>query len=242
MSKGKSASPIDIAAAALREMATKAPPGELIGSEDDIVERLDVSRITVRQAARLLEREGVLLVKRGKKGGYFAARPSFEMVEDVVCAYLDTLGIGASHTGGVATALWVEAVREGTAAERSAAQRTAAKLRELVVNIPDDAEMAIIGKAEAEFRSIVFDLIEGDYMRMIFQINAAFARKKLVRSESTIDERQHCEFVRKWRSGKLLQAEAIGSGDMMQGVLAALHERRAWIERGSFVSGLLGKD
>jgi DNA-binding FadR family transcriptional regulator len=231
MNKPRSLAPIDQAARALRERAMATQPGAIIGSEDEIVEQLGVSRVTVRQAARLLEREGVLLVKRGKKGGYFSARPSVGMVEEVVCAYLDTLGISASHTGGVATALWVEAVREATCADREAARAAAADLVALVEAIGPDATMHDISRAEAAFRSRVFDLIDGDYMRTIFQINAAFARKKIVSSNASADPELHARFLRKWRSGKLLQAEAIAGGDSLQGTLAALHERNAWIER-----------
>lgn len=237
MSSPKSASPIDQAALALRQRALATAPGELIGSEDDIVQALGVSRVTVRQAARLLEREGVLFVKRGKKGGYFSARPSVAMVEEVVCAYLDTLGISASHTGGVATALWVEAVREATCADRGEARKAAADLTALIEGITPDATMAEIGQAEAAFRSRVFDLIGGDYMRTIFQINAAFARRTIQRGGPPADPEHHRRFVRKWCSGKLLQAEAIAGGDSMQGVLAALHERRAWDDRRIYAEG-----
>ena len=76
----KSRSPIDTAADQLREILLRQQEGEMIGSEDDLVARLGVSRVTVRQAARLLEREGVLRVRRGINGGYFASRPSVELV------------------------------------------------------------------------------------------------------------------------------------------------------------------
>lgn len=233
MSKARGPSPIEQAATALRAMALAAPSGEMIGSEDDVIAQLGVSRVTVRQAARLLERDGLLMVKRGKKGGYFAARPGLDMMEAVVCAYLDTLGIGAAHTGGVATALWVESVRQATLVDRELAHAAAARLQAVIEGVPADASMRQIAEAEHAFRGQVFDLIDGNYLRTIFQINAAFSRRHLPTDAAPISEDQHREFVRKWRSAKLLQCEAIASGDMLQGVLAALHDRNAWTQRGA---------
>src|SRR5258706_5314446 len=99
MANHKTKSPIDLAALEVRNMALALEEGAFLGSEDDLVGRLGVARVTVRQAGRLLEREGVLFVRRGIKGGYFASRPSVEMVESVFCAYLETLGLDTRHTG-----------------------------------------------------------------------------------------------------------------------------------------------
>lgn len=214
-------------------MALGVPAGELIGSEDDVIAQLGVSRVTVRQAARLLERDGLLSVKRGKKGGYFSARPGLDMMEAVVCAYLETLGIGAAHTGGVATALWVESVRQATLVDQSFAIAAAAKLQALVEAIGPDASMQQIAEAEHAFRGQVFDLIDGNYLRTIFQINAAFSRRHLPNDALPISDDQHREFVRKWRSAKQLQCEAIASRDTLQAVLAALQDRNAWTQRGA---------
>lgn len=233
MNKPKSSSPIDQAAIALRAMALETPQGELLGSEDEVIERVGVSRVTVRQAARLLERDGVLFVKRGKKGGYYSARPSLEMMEAVVGAYLDTLGISASHTGGVATALWVESIRQATMIDRSLGDPVARNLEAMIAAIPLDAPIEAIAQAEHAFRAAIFDLIDGNYIRTIFHINAAFSRSHLVHNGDTISDTQHQEFVRKWRSAKMLQCQAIGSGDMLMGLLAALHDRNAWTERGN---------
>lgn len=54
--------------------------GQLVGSEDDLVARFDVSRPTMRQAVRVLQAEGLMVVRRGPNGGMFAKVPSSEMV------------------------------------------------------------------------------------------------------------------------------------------------------------------
>ncbi len=76
-------------AAALREeILARGEDGWFLGSEDDLIERLGVSRPTLRQAARILEHEQLLSVRRGLRGGLFARTPSSEPVAQVASVYL----------------------------------------------------------------------------------------------------------------------------------------------------------
>lgn len=63
-----------------------------LGSEDDLMSRLGVSRPTLRQAARLLEHEGLLVVRRGLGGGLFGRRPTEEAVTHVASVLLRSQG------------------------------------------------------------------------------------------------------------------------------------------------------
>ncbi len=49
--------------------------GDRIGSELDLIERFGLSRASVREALRILEREGIVSVKPGPTGGIFSAYP-----------------------------------------------------------------------------------------------------------------------------------------------------------------------
>lgn len=230
--RGKARSSIDVAAATLRDIALASPDGGLIGSEDGIVETLKVSRVTVRQAARLLEREGVLSVRRGINGGYFASRPSVEMVETVVCAYLDTLGLDARHTGGVATALWMETLREAACADRQAArdlvQQLAHELEQLTVGT-----IEAVGKFEQESRAKIFGLIEGTYIEVFFRINSAFSRQQVEAQFAGGDvvRPKLTNFFARWKKAKLMEFEAIAEGDEMLAMMTALHTRKVWLSR-----------
>lgn len=62
--------------------------GAFLGSEDDIQRRFGVSRSTVRQAARMLEHENLLTVRRGVRGGFFSRVPSADAVSHVASVYL----------------------------------------------------------------------------------------------------------------------------------------------------------
>jgi DNA-binding FadR family transcriptional regulator len=65
-----------------------APPEQMLGSEDDLLARYQVSRPTLRQAASLLAQEQLLKVKRGVGGGYFSRRPDTTGVAHSAAVYL----------------------------------------------------------------------------------------------------------------------------------------------------------
>ena len=236
----KSRSSINEAATTLREIAMGKSQGILLGSEDDLVAQLKVSRATVRQAARLLEREGLLRVRRGINGGYFAARPSLEMVESVFCTYLDTLGFDAAHSGAVTTGLWMETLRQAAEADRHAARALADQLSERIECFDNGSPLAAVTELEQETRSAILKLIDGGYIGLLLRINAAFARQQLglqveeqARRYEMTDPEGHRRFVRSWKQAKLLELEAIASGDASLAMVAALHNRKLWINRGS---------
>jgi DNA-binding GntR family transcriptional regulator len=231
----KARSPIDTAAQELRDITLGAEEGTFIGSEDDLVQRLKVSRVTVRQAARLLEREGVLLVRRGINGGYFASRPSVQMVETVVSAYLNTLGLDTRHTGGVATALWMETLRQAAGADRGKAKEVTARLAKVLDRVSSDADMREIGTLEQEIREAIFDLINGAYIRVFFGINTAFSRQQVEAEMANMPvvavSREG--FVDRWKKAKAMELEAIAEGDEMLAMMTALHSRKVWLSRGN---------
>lgn len=63
-------------------------PGELIGTEADLIEREKVSRAILREAVRLLEYHQIARMRRGPGGGLFVVEPGSGAVTDVVAIYL----------------------------------------------------------------------------------------------------------------------------------------------------------
>jgi len=76
----------------LRADALDCEKGALIGSEEDLVGRYNVSRPTLRQAAVIVAQEQLLQVRRGVGGGYIAARPHFSAVTHIAAIFLQTKG------------------------------------------------------------------------------------------------------------------------------------------------------
>jgi DNA-binding FadR family transcriptional regulator len=77
---------------ALREEALRCAEGELVGSEDELLARHQVSRPTLRQAAALVAQEQLLQVRRGVKGGYIARRPTGRAVAHMAAIFLRSRG------------------------------------------------------------------------------------------------------------------------------------------------------
>jgi DNA-binding FadR family transcriptional regulator len=79
---------VQVTAERLRERIYKLEPDQQIGSLPDIARDLGVGIVTVQQAARILEHEGVLEVRRGPGGGYYGRRPDMADLERVLSAYM----------------------------------------------------------------------------------------------------------------------------------------------------------
>ncbi len=76
------------AARVLRTEILNREHGEPLGSEDELIERLGISRPTLRQAARLLEHEQLIRVRRGVGGGYYVRKPDVGSVTRAAAFYL----------------------------------------------------------------------------------------------------------------------------------------------------------
>lgn len=231
MTTKQSRSTISAAAEQLRALAMSADEGALLGGEEALVAKLGVSRATVRQAARLLEREGLLKVRRGINGGYFASRPDVGTIEATVSAYLDTLDMDAQDVTVIASALWVEVLRKAASVRTEAAREMAQTYRDRVLALRPDAPFKQIIDLEQASRTAIFDLVKARYIELIFQINMAFAQRRFAPTSGADDTDAHRQFVRAWRDAKLMELAAIADGDPELGVLAARHIRNLWHRR-----------
>lgn len=222
----KALSTLDSAAARLRKIVLAEPEGALLGSEETLQAMLGVSRTTVRQVARLLEREGLLMVKRGINGGYFGGRPDLGTIEASVSAYLEMLNVEVEDLSMVASTLWVEVVRKACLSDGAGAKQLCEQFRPTIRALPDNALFSDVSKLEAEIRTAIFDLLDSRYIQLIFQINVAFSYRKMQTPPSDRNgTAEHAEFVRAWREAKLLELEAISGNDPEMGALAARHSR-----------------
>lgn len=223
---------LGVAAEKLRTIVLDSAEGEFIGSEDALILQLGCSRSTVRQVARLLEREGLLKVRRGINGGYFGTRPDAGTIEATVSAYLETLDMDASDVTVLASALWVEAVRKAAGAPAEAKREVVARLSKQISRVPDDAGFDTIRDLELSGQEEIFKLTNSAYIQLIFDINSAFSRRRFPVSRIADDvDANHDEFVRTWREAKLLELNAIEIGDRELAVLAARYSRKVWHRR-----------
>ncbi|HMO74616.1 MAG TPA: GntR family transcriptional regulator [Sphingopyxis sp.] len=63
-------------------------PGDAIGREPELLERLNVGRGVLREALNLMEINGVIEVRRGTRGGIFVGTPTADFAIDAACVHL----------------------------------------------------------------------------------------------------------------------------------------------------------
>jgi DNA-binding IscR family transcriptional regulator len=217
------------AATQLRSIILARDEGQFLGDEREDTQLLGISRTTLRQVARLLEREGLLAVRRGSNGGYYAQRPSVGSVEAAVTDYLESLEVRSDELSTMSSIIWTEAVRQAAGLNSKLAGTTATRLAKLVLATDTRLSYGDLIGIEQSIRSEVFNLIDSPYIKFIFQINISFGEKRLSKqapdkASSHIDG----EFIERWRDVKLLELNAIGRGDQELGIMAANRSRELW--------------
>lgn len=232
MQKKQPKANINTAAAQLRSLVWSKEEGTLLGSEDDLTALLDVSRPTVRQVARLLEQEGLLRVRRGINGGYFAARPSVEVIENSVSSYLQMVKMDIEEVTEIASALWVLAVKKMAALGPDRVREVLEPARAKVMALTEDMSFSYVTALEKEIRALVLQTINSPYIELIFHINMTFMQQQLqLHPYSQDGTAAHKAFIRAWQKAKLLEIDTICDGDVALAEMAAKHSRSVFHTR-----------
>ena len=115
----------------LADLSLAANEGDHLGAEIDLLERLGVSRPTLRQAAKIVESDRLISVRKGQGGGFFATRPSAADVIRAPARYLRLNGatlmdvhvvtrLIATEAAALAAACKEDGLREALRAHRDA--------------------------------------------------------------------------------------------------------------------------
>ena len=141
----------------LRDMVFAREPGSLIGSLTDLASALGVGIVTVQQAARILEHEGLLDVRRGPGGGYYGKRPDEAALERSLASYLRMHPSSYGEMLDMTTLLFRELI---AAAAECDDPRFHAELRALEGRIEQCGNEAEIGAFETEFQDHLFRVVD----------------------------------------------------------------------------------
>lgn len=212
-------------------MVHDAEEGQLLGSEESLLAHLGVSRATLRQAARLLEQERLLVVKRGINGGYFAARPDLASIAEAVSSYLEVVDTEREDVTEIASVLWIQVVKKAAFKSSKEKRKIIDPLKELLFELVGDAPFEVVRDMDATIRRAIFGLIKSQYTELVFQINAAYANRHFRPASEKDHTAMHRQFVRDWRRAKIMELEGIVDNNPTLAVMAAQHSRRLWHER-----------
>jgi GntR family transcriptional regulator, transcriptional repressor for pyruvate dehydrogenase complex len=154
-------------AARLREIIFTREPETFIGSLQDVAQLLGVGIVTVQQAARILEHEGLLSVRRGPGGGYYGTRPDEAALERSFAAYLRMRGFSHRESQEMLSVLDCEII---PAAARCKDEGVRADARALLdrVDLCETANDRI--EFEIELRDLLFRMVERPLMEMLCRV------------------------------------------------------------------------
>src|ERR1700722_7548642 len=116
--------------AMLRQIIFETPAGVRLGRESELCLKLGCNQGMLRQVARQLEVQGLICVKRGPSGGYFASRPAENSVLDLAALYLVGVGTTMNDAMVACRGMTLDAAR--IAAERSRVSDATDSMRDLL--------------------------------------------------------------------------------------------------------------
>jgi DNA-binding FadR family transcriptional regulator len=214
---GAVSSAVRLAASRLRQMVL-ALDGEnqFIGSEEDLIRQLDISRPTFRQVARLLEHEQLLKIKRGPGGGFFTRRPSVDAVAHLASICLVARKARLADMVQAGSPLVVEAAR--LAAASSDLDRRAQLLQFCQQSTVEDgaSRRSSFVRISDEFSALLFALSGNPVLEMFIQIVREFA------AEVHAEHGLKTEFMQSYLTVMHKLAHAVNEGDVeVAGIMAA---------------------
>jgi len=159
---------VQAAAAKLRDLILAREAGVQIGSLNDVAELLGVGIVTVQQAARILEHEGLLAVRRGPGGGYYGTRPDEAALERAFAAYLRVHGFSNRESHRMLSLLDCEIVP-------AAARCTDETLRQAVRGLIDRVDQCVTSEQrvafETELRELLFKMVARPLVELVCRVS-----------------------------------------------------------------------
>lgn len=188
-------------AEALRDLVFAAEPGERIGSLQDLTRSLNVGIVTLQQAVRVLEHEGLLEVRRGPGGGYYGMRPDAAAIERAVSVFLRTHPASFGEALNITSLLFIELVGAAANCQDPALRNemTALGARIEMCNDPSDR-----GNFEYDLQSLLFRMVKWPLFELLTHVTLSFA----VSSGDLL-----LDWGEDWKIGRKRIIAAILSGD-----------------------------
>jgi GntR family transcriptional regulator, transcriptional repressor for pyruvate dehydrogenase complex len=151
----------------LRELIFACEAGVQIGSLADLAQTLGVGIVTVQQAARILEHEGLLEVRRGPGGGYFGRRPDVATLERALIGYMRSEPASRAEVLDMTSLLFNELC---AAAADCADPDRHDELKALASVIALSADEAEIGSLEERLQNQLFRMVNRPLFELLTRV------------------------------------------------------------------------
>lgn len=175
MTRNRGTSLVARTAATLRERIFAADPGVQIGSLHQLARSLEVGIVTLQQAARVLEHEGLLEVRRGPGGGYYGRRPDDAALERALESYMRMNPASFEEALAMTSLLFNELA---TAAARCTDADLRSQLASLLKGIGECETREQIGKLENQLQELLFRMVRQPLFELLTRVTLHHATSR----------------------------------------------------------------
>lgn len=154
-------------AARLRDLILAREVGANLGSLKDVAQMLGVGIVTLQQAARILEHEGLLSVRRGPGGGYYGTRPDEAALERGFAAYLRVHGFSYRESQQLLALLDCELMPAAARCRDESLLKGVRELRDKVDRC-DTPELRV--QLETELRRALFKMVSQPLIEFVVRV------------------------------------------------------------------------
>lgn len=162
-------------AARLRERIFERDMGEQIGSLPDLARDLGVGIVTVQQAARILEHEGLLEVRRGPGGGYYGSRPDAADLERALAAWMRSQPASWAEALDMTSLLFNELCAAAADCDDRALHD---ELRAYALKLSPHADGERKGRLEEELQDILFRMVNRPLFELLTRVTLRFSASR----------------------------------------------------------------
>lgn len=208
--------PVPATAERLRDLIYGAAPDARLGSLRGLAAQLGVGIVTLQQAARVLEHQGLLEVRRGPGGGYYGRRPDQAALQRAITAYIRAHPVGYAEALDIMTLLFAELIAAAAVCRQPA---FVAALEALAGELDDVHDAATVGAFEARFQELLFQTVDRPLFALLTQVAL-----RLYDDASVPPLFGSAAAIAEWRTSRQRVFAAILAGD---GELARFEGERA---------------
>ncbi|MEE3624341.1 GntR family transcriptional regulator [Nitrospirillum sp. BR 11752] len=215
------------AARRMRDEILALPDGAPLGSEEELLARYGLSRPTLRQTARILEQEQLLVVRRGNGGGYYGRRPDIGAVTQAAALYLRLRQTTVRDVLDAFQLVNVEAARLAALTDTVDARLDLAEFRQNLVDRREVTYLAAdVVRDEVALYAILMRMAGNPalelFHRTLFEFGQRDANLRVFQG--------HPDRCAHWRTGRLRIVDAILARDPEMAVLLARRQNRLMLD------------